>query len=174
MRKWCVQYMESCLLFLPREFNWSVGSKYCLICVIHFRKFEMIFSILGIYPDCECMNEGHIFSAYINQCYIPCPGDSTGKHPYCRCDKSDFYYDENEGVCKSNVGRKCPKFSIGTGPNCLCTKTASIFNIYFWECQHPRPTIKSSIESTNCPDSSQKWPQCDVSIHRNALFSLVG
>lgn len=132
----------------------------------------MNFSLLGIYPDCECTNEEHIFSAYINECYVPCPEDSTGKHPYCRCDQFDFYYDENERVCKSNLERKCPKFAIGTGPDCLCTKKDYIFNTYFWQCQY-RYAAYGAV-SANCPDSSQKWPQCDVSIHRNALLSLVG
>lgn len=78
---------------------------------------------IGFYPNCQCIDEEYTFSAYINECYIECPDDAKDIYPRCRCyDRNFFYYDEIEGICKSNMGRKCPKFSIGIGPDCLCIK----------------------------------------------------
>lgn len=133
----------------------------------------MLCIILGVYPDCECSQNEFIFSAYINQCYIECPEDSDGIHPYCRCNEREFYYHLEEKVCKINIGRQCPKESIGIGPDCLCIRNDYIFDRYKWGCYNVKSTFAHPAVS-NCPDSSQKWPQCDVSIDRNALLSLVG
>lgn len=127
----------------------------------------------GVYPNCECSDEEYIFSAYINNCYIECPEDAQDIHPYCRCNEHDYHYDKEQRVCKSNVGRKCPKLSIGIGPDCLCMRKSHKFNPSWWECNSDQAVYVQSFAS-GCPDHSQKWPQCDVSIHRNALLSLVG
>lgn len=127
----------------------------------------------GIYPDCECEAEGHVFSAYINQCYIACPENAIGLHPDCRCDDRELYYDQDEFICKSLIGRKCPDDSIGVGPLCLCVRKNYIFSKYLWGCYYEKGAF--SIPSYNeCSGSNQRWPQCEESIDKNALLSLVG
>lgn len=153
----------------------STGISYHISCTTWSMRYSLIWfpSILGVYPECECEQDEHIFSAYINECYIECPEDANGLHPTCRCNEPSFYYDVKERECTTNEGRSCPKESIGVGPDCLCMRENYIFNAYHWRCYNKKATFAQSPTS-NCPDSSQKWPQCDVSIDRNALLSLIG
>lgn len=128
---------------------------------------------IGIYPDCECELENHVFSAYINQCYIECGTDSVGLHPFCRCDQAGTYYEPEEFTCKSNIGRECPEdISIGTGPDCLCVQKDYVFNSLFWSCYFVNATF-AYPSGASCP-GGQSWPQCPVEIDRNTLLSLVG
>lgn len=140
------------------------------------QKFQSLFIFLllffnsGIYPNCECDDKMHTFSAYINECYIGCNG-GIGKHPYCDCGIGMFYNTE-EFKCESNIGRACPKQSIGTGPDCLCIEMNKTFIESLWSCLDHTVTFAFS-SSTNCPDRSQKYPQCS-GIDPNALKSLIG
>lgn len=131
---------------------------------------------IGFYPDCKCKDQGFIFSAFINMCYIMCPDNSSGIHPHCNCDGEQFY---DEFMCKSNVGRKCPVDSIGIGPDCLCMREKFVFDSFYWSCMQAGVVIVAGggggfKGSAACPDNSGKWPQCDASIERNTLISLIG
>lgn len=139
----------------------------------HFMN-DNLFYRSGIYPNCKCELENHIFSAYLNQCYIECGNDSVGLHPRCNCNKPETYYEPLEFACKSNVGRQCPKeTTIGTGPDCLCVRKGYIFSTTEWSCQNENFTFGySPVQS--CPYGANKWPQCPVDIDRNTLLSLIG
>lgn len=126
----------------------------------------------GIFPNCECELESQIYSAYINQCYIECGSDSVGLHPYCNCNKPETYYEPEEFACKTNVGRECPKVSIGIGPDCLCVQKDYKFNSFYWTCSY-KDAAFAYPASASCP-SGHTWPQCPVGIDRNTLLSLVG
>lgn len=129
--------------------------------------------LIGVYPKCEC-NDEKIFSAYINECYIECGGNSTGLHPDCTCDnEEDFYYDADLKSCESIIGRPCPEDSIGIGPDCLCVNEKHVFILSLWECDYEYLGSIYSPE-TNCPNRAQKWPQCEVSIDRKVLITLIG
>lgn len=119
------------------------------------------------------MEQEKIFSAYINECYTECGANSTGLHPNCVCDDDDFYYDVDLKICKSITGRKCPEDSIGIGPDCLCIRTEHIFFIWRWECD-TEYLGSPFMPELNCPESGQKWPQCDVAIDQKVLITLVG
>lgn len=128
----------------------------------------------GVYPDCKCQDKNVLFSAYINQCYIECTDDSSGIHPNCQCD-GEYFYDVNNFTCKSNTGRICPRDSIGIGPDCLCMRKNNKFNSVLWNCIDPAASFGGfSGPSTSCPDNGGKWPQCEASIERNTLLSLIG
>ncbi|XP_031635844.1 laminin subunit gamma-1-like [Contarinia nasturtii] len=127
----------------------------------------------GIYPECECELENHVFSAYINECYVECGSESIGLHPRCRCEKPGFYYVPEEFTCKSIVGRECPIASIGLGPDCLCVQQKFAFNIVSWRCEIEDVHF-AHYPSQFCPSGDYRWPQCPVTIDRNALLSLVG
>lgn len=134
-----------------------------------------MFNFLGRYPNCTCTGQeaGYTFSSYINKCYIECPEDAEDIHPYCRCNERFYYYNIESKFCETIEDRKCPAASIGIGPDCLCIKKDYVFNKLLWECYHKFATFAFPSVS-NCPDSTQKWPQCDVSIDRNTLLSLIG
>lgn len=138
--------------------------------IVHLRLTKN-YSILGIYPDCECEQLDNLYSAYINQCYIECGSGSTGLYPYCKCDEPGTYYEPEEFACKSNVGRKCPDASIGEGPDCLCIQNDIVFIENFWGCYFQNTSF--AYPSAQCPGGN-KWPQCSVEIDRNTLLSLVG
>lgn len=125
----------------------------------------------GIYPDCECEAEDDIFSAFINQCYIGCGGNSIGLHPDCKCNQPDTYYKAEEFACKSNIGRDCPMESIGTGPECLCVRKNYVFNRYSWSCSFVNASF-AYPGLASCPGGN--WPQCPLEIDRNTLLSLIG
>lgn len=74
-------------------------------------------------------------------------------------------------MCKSNIGRDCPKASIGIGPDCLCVQKDYIFNRFFWSCSSVNATF-SFPAAASC--AGGRWPQCPVEIDRNTLLSLVG
>lgn len=163
---------------------YSIGSNVCIECPSNstgktFVESEVKKRIMiklhptGTYPDCECEGEDHIFSSYINECYVECGAGSTGLQPYCRCEMPDTYYETEEFACKSNIGRECPLSSIGIGPDCLCIEANSSFNEHLWGCYGAGGATFAHYTPTNCPDKSQKWPQCS-GIDRNALLSLVG
>ena len=81
-----------------------------------------------------CTERDHIYSAYINECYIEC-GDGTGKHPHCHCGKGfDLAYDIEAGMCKpiGYEGRPCPPGSLDIDPHCHCV--LGTFEIYDWGC----------------------------------------
>ncbi len=126
---------------------------------------------IGLYPDCKCDNEKMLFSAYINQCYIECPDNSPEIHPNCRC-YGDYFYDINEFGCRSNIGVECPQNSIGIGPDCLCIRRNEKFNSYYWDCVAQGTGF--AVLTSYCPDGNGKWPQCEASIERNTLLSLIG
>lgn len=63
--------------------------------------------------------------------------------------------------------------SIGIGPDCLCIKENYRFDPSKWRCYHGLVVLEEP-EPSACPDSSQKWPQCDVSIDGTTLLSLIG
>lgn len=134
---------------------------------------EILFNIysLGIYPNCKCEHQDHIFSAYINECYIECGGDSNGLHPDCDCNELGTYYDPEEFICRSNVGRKCPENSIGIGPDCLCIEEDFRFYDSMWSCLRAESAYSSNAQ---CPEGGNKWPQCNVEIQRNVIISLIG
>lgn len=106
-----------------------------------FLFFDWIFK--GVYPDCQCQQEGHVFSAFINECYAKCPNTSSGIHPTCRCDSIDDYYVADELICKSKVGRKCPIATIGIGPECLCMRKHFKFDSIQWDCYHKDTWVKT-------------------------------
>lgn len=153
----------------------SAGN-YFFFSVFNFKfqlnKIHVNYSLLGVYPDCECSHEDYLFSAYINECYIECGSGSTGLHPHCRCDTLETYYDAAEFACKSNIGRSCPLASIGIGPDCLCVQENYIFAESYWAC-YPGNATFAYPALASCPDGN-KWPQCGVEIDRNTLLSLVG
>lgn len=146
--------------------------------VIFFRMKQtfqwFLFQSTGIYPNCECTESEKVFSAYINQCYIECGDDSsTGLHPECICDDKNSYYDVDTKNCKSIVGRTCPEDSIGIGPDCLCMNERHVFMVSLWECDSEYFGMPY-IPDSECPDSSQRWPQCSVSIDQKLLTTLIG
>lgn len=162
----CVQCPENSSGIYPkcRCSNNRFFSRFHKACI------ECPLNATGFYPNCKCSEEGHKFSAFINECYIACPEDSIGKHPQCNC-QYEHYYDVNDFVCKSNTGRKCSLDSIGVGPDCLCILEEHNFNSYYWSCCSAG---YFSTASNPCPDNSGKCPQCETSIERNTLLSLIG
>lgn len=139
----------------------------CLKCIVKYSICS------GIYPECECELLDHSYSAYINKCYIECGSDSAGLYPKCNCDEPRTYYDPEEFACKSNVGRECPKESIGIGPDCLCVDDDFQFLEVSWRCYSKNVTF-AYPSMAQCPEGGNKWPQCNVEIDRNTLLSLVG
>ena len=130
---------------------------------IYIRIYNTLSNVLlhlGLFPDCECELENHIYSAYINQCYIECGGGSTGQHPHCKCDKPDTHYEPTEFTCKSNIGRECPKASIGTGPDCLCVQKDHVFNSESWTCDYGT-NFAPGTPQERCPGGG-RWPQCPL------------
>lgn len=133
----------------------------------------LFFVFSGVYPNCDCSDKMHVFSPYINECYIACEGGSTGvgKHPHCDCG-SGMFYQVDEFQCKTNIGRECPPVSIGIGPDCLCIEKDKKFFESIWSCINEYASFGHAPPS-RCPDRSQKYPQCS-GIDPNALKSLVG
>ncbi|KAG4075257.1 hypothetical protein HA402_003048 [Bradysia odoriphaga] len=130
----------------------------------------------GSYPECECHDANLRFSAFINQCYRECPSNSSGIQPNCHCD-GEYFYDANEGACKSNIGRMCPADSTGIGPNCVCIGEDQIFSSSTWSCYrkiYGVTPIPKRPESMTCPEKKKKWPQCDVLIDDCVLRSCIG
>lgn len=125
----------------------------------------------GIYPNCKCNLPKHIFSAYLNQCYIECENGSEGIHPRCRCSEPGTVYNADEFKCSHNIGRKCPPGSVGIGPECLCMQEHHIFIQSRWTCALASSSAHPSIAS--CPDGN-KYPQCGIEIERTILLTLVG
>lgn len=142
-------------------------------CIESLHKFCLSHCFSGVYPNCDCNDKDHVFSAYINKCYIECKGGSTGAgiHPRCDCGYGMFYK-ADEFQCKSNIGRECPLLSIGIGPDCLCMEKNKNFFEFLWGC-YDKYTGFAYGRPTSCPDRSQKYPQCS-GIDPNALKSLVG
>lgn len=125
---------------------------------------------------------------------MECPENSKGIHPKCSCKESDSYYNETEKICKSNIGRTCPKDAIGknqeltnkwtktkwwkypneigVGPDCLCVRPNYAFIENKWKCVTDKVHYHYPA-TAECP-GEEKWPQCEISIERNALLSLVG
>lgn len=141
--------------------------------LFHALLITLFFVFSGVYPNCECTDKGHVFSSYINDCYIACEGGSTGigKHPKCDCG-SGMFYKKDEFQCKTNIGRECPPVSIGIGPDCLCIEKDKKFYESHWSC-NSKDVSWAFAPSVRCPDRSQKYPQCS-GIDPNALKSLVG
>lgn len=61
-----------------------------------------------------------------------------------------------------NIDRKCPEYSVVSDDRCY--DAVSLLN----------SSDRFLETSFDCPNSSQKWPQCDISIQKNLLLSLVG
>lgn len=173
MSKWIIQHIATSMSYLSTKCN-----RFVFICMnLHSSAFfHFLFTLFsGFYPNCECIDKDYTFSAYINECYIECPDDAEDIHPQCRCYDPNFYYDKIDRICKSNIGRKCPQFSIGIGPECLCIEVRYKFDLSSWLCYDETNRISQTIiPIAQCPDAIKKWPQCDDSIQRNALLSLVG
>jgi len=50
----------------------------------------------GSYPNCECTESNEEYNAYLNECVMKCPENSTGRFPDCKCN------DKSEGFSKGN------------------------------------------------------------------------
>lgn len=84
-----------------------------------------------------------------------------------------MYYDVDLKKCQSIVGRACPENSVGIGPDCLCMNEKHVLIMSLWECDFEYLGMPF-INDSECSDTSQRWPQCDVSIDRNVLITLIG
>lgn len=134
----------------------------------------------GTYPECICEDKELEFSAYLatldykNGCYAPCPENSVGIHPQCKCDEFHLGYLESERKCHI---RECPERSTGISPNCVC-KENYIFYTAYWECIYQRPGSRPPVflppVDLYCPERNGKYPQCAVLIGIGVVKSLIG
>lgn len=67
-------------------------------------------------------------------------------------------------------GRLCPPDSFGVSPDCKCFSDKT-FVPYGWGCFE---TNIFAFGVQKCPDKEQKFPQCEVSIDRKVLITLIG
>lgn len=98
-----------------------------------------------------------MFSAYLNDCYIPCE-EGVGMHPNCYCGANfNGFYDAETRKCKSfsYPGRPCPPGSVGVAPNCLCMY--GFFHAFGWGCF----TAYASGNLIAFP--CDNYPQCEIS-----------
>lgn len=115
----------------------------------------------GKYPNCTCRERNHLFSAYINQCYPDCfePSKTLLEFDMTKCAERYGY-----------AGRPCPPNSIGISPDCKCFG-GKTFVPYGWGC-FDISVFAFGIQ--NCQNREQKFPQCEVSIDRKVLITLIG
>ncbi|XP_031619942.1 multiple epidermal growth factor-like domains protein 11 [Contarinia nasturtii] len=109
---------------------------------------------IGHHPNCKCENKDHVYDPGLRFCNHPCE-DGVNVSPFCTC---PTYYKHHlvreTGKCEpyAYVGRPCPPYAIGKGPNCHCLQTGHFFITYGWGCftEYSVGGVTFSCKDSNC------------------------